>query len=280
MNSPVATYIKGKWRKIIWNFLMLISPIILGLWIVLESPDWIFPFTIFYEDNNTIYIINTVFVLFVFMSLLPVLVNMFFYLFDSSDQINSYQGVNRSIKNYHNVSIALAFAFGIIISAFLVILVYSVCFNQQLLGLTAIVSINSILSVLIFVVFSLMDVLSWKSGAIIGKEKANRKMAFITKRSAMESLLLIDVPALLIVLTSVFFLSELEDIDYFKSFLSDPRVFLKSVPVLLQNNRKEVIELFPNGIEAGIIMTSIIYSQILYFILRVKWDYIGSRNNS
>lgn len=278
MSSSVSTYLKRKWWKIIGNFFLLIFPIILGLWIVLESPDWISSFTIFYEDNNTIYIINTVFILFVFMSLLPVLVNIFFYLLDSSDQIDLYKGTNGNIKKYHNFSMCLIVLIVFIISAFLVLLIVSAYSNLQLMKLTAVVSINSILSIAIFVAFSVMDVLSWKSGIIMGKEKTNRKMVFIIKRSAMESLLFIDVPALLIVLSSVFFLSELGDIDYFKSFLSNPRVFLKSVTVLLQNNQREVIELFPNGIETGVIMTSIIYSQILYFILKVKWDYVGNRH--
>ena len=210
------------------------------------------------------------------MSLLPVLVNIFFYLLDSSDQIDLYKGTNGNIKKYHNFSMCIISSLAIIISVFLALLVMSAYSNLQLMKLTTVVLINSILSIAIFIAFSVMDVLSWKNGIIMGKEKTNRKVVFIIKKSAMESLLFIDIPALLIILSSVFFLSELGDIDYFKSFLSNPRVFLKSVTVLLQNNQREVIELFPNGIETGVIMTSIIYSQILYFILRIKWDYIGS----
>lgn len=278
MNSPVATYIKRKWWKIAAHFIVLIFPIIVGLWIVLESPDWISSFTVFYEDNNTIYVINTVFILFIFMSLLPVLINMLFYIFDSSNQINSYRGPNKSIRNFHFISMLLIVLLVVIISAFIVLLTGSIYSNKQIVNLANIIMINSYLSITIFSIFLLMDALAWKSGAIMHKEKINCNLAFIVKRSAMESLLFIDIPALLIVLSSIIFLSKLGDIDYFKSFLSDPRVFLKSVTILLQKNQKEVIELFPNGIETGIIMASIIYSQILYFILKVKWDYIESRN--
>lgn len=278
MNSPVATYIKRKWWKITAQFIVLIFPIIVGLCIVLESPDWISSFTVFYENNNTIYVINTVFILFVFMSLLPILINMLFYLFDSSNQINSYIGPNKSIRNFHIISMVLIIFLAVSIFVFLMGLIWSIYSNQQIINLANIIMFNSYLSIAIFSIFLLMDALAWKSGVIMHKEKINCKTAFIVKRSAMESLLFVDIPALLIVLSSIIFLSKLEDIDYFKSFLSDPRVFLKPVAVLLQNNQKEVIELFPNGIETGIIMASIIYSQILYFILKVKWDYIESRN--
>lgn len=262
------------------HFFLLMFPIIAGLWIVLESPGWISSFTVFYEDNNTIYIINTVFIIFVFMSLIPVLVNMVFCLISSSEQINEYKGSHKSIKNIHIISILLIVLLGGGISIFLAALIWSIYADQQVLKLNDIVWCNGRLSILIFFIFLVMDTLAWRCGKIMDSEQKNSDKSFIIKKSAQESILFVDLPTVLIVSLSVFFLSKLGDIDYFKSFLSSPHVFLKPVTVLLQSNQKEVIELFPNGIETGIIMTSIIYSQILYFILKIKWDYMESRYKS
>lgn len=280
MSLSFIAYIKRKWWKVMGHFFLLMFPIIAGLWIVLESPGWISSFTVFYEDNNTIYIINTVFIIFVFMSLIPVLVNMVFCLISSSEQINEYKGSHKSIKNIHIISILLIVLLGGGISIFLAALIWSIYADQQVLKLNDIVWCNGRLSILIFFIFLVMDTLAWRCGKIMDSEQKNSDKSFIIKKSAQESILFVDLPTVLIVSLSVFFLSKLGDIDYFKSFLSSPHVFLKPVTVLLQSNQKEVIELFPNGIETGIIMTSIIYSQILYFILKIKWDYMESRYKS
>jgi hypothetical protein len=142
--------------------------------------------------------------------------------------------------------------------------------SKDIINLNDISRYNSYLSISIFTIFLFMDILAYISGCKI----TNKRQGYLTKSFAKDSIFLINLPTLAIVVFSFSFINNLNNIEYYKSVHLPIAVFAVDSQI---SAKKEIIESFIHGINSGILMTTIIFSQILYLFIKIKWDYIEKR---
>ena len=253
-------YIAKKFLSLLIKLILLIGPIFLGGWFILTRYN-----TFNYFNDLSEYNINSVFIIFVYIALIPVLVNIVYYLNDSFDLVFKYNGNNKRIKVLNKFSFFSILLIAIITAIFILLIsIKYLSFNQ-------IIEFNRYVSLAIFLIFLIIDILTWKSELIEKSEnnKDNSNQFDINITFSKESTFLINVPTLLIISLSLIFIHKLENIDFYKNMI-DRNNFLFDIQILVD---KKIIDLFINGIETGILMTSIVFSQIIFFFIKTKWDY-------
>lgn len=259
-------YIFKNFTSLLFKLILLIGPIILGGWFILTQYN-----TFDYFNDLSKYNINSVFILFVYIALIPVLVNIVYYLNDSFELVFKYIGNNKAIKRLNKFSFFSILLIAIVTAIFILLI------SIKYLSFHQIVEYNRYVSLAIFLTFLVIDILTWKSELIEKKENNGDSEHFdINISFSKESTFLINLPTLLIISLSLIFTYQLEHIEFYKNII-DRSSFLFDIQILVD---KEIIELFINGIETGILMTSIVFSQIIFFFIKTKWDYRIFKNTN
>ncbi|MCX6318592.1 MAG: hypothetical protein NTW29_14965 [Bacteroidetes bacterium] len=253
-------YISNNKISLFLRFLILLLPLFLGGYFIL------YKYEIFNFKDLSNYHINSVFIIFVLIGLVPVLLNLAFYLIDTFDLVFNYKGNNKKIKRINFSSFIGICILGVIITIFLFAI-----FTKQLTFIK-IVEFNRWISLSIFAVFLVIDCLTWWSESIekleesdINKKELHNKNISFSKNSTF----LINIPTFFIILLSLLFVHKLELLNYYFQF-TDTKNFVIDLQI---NEKKDIIELFIVGIETGIIMTSIVFSQIIFYFIKTKWSY-------
>lgn len=246
--------------SLLTRFLILVLPIFLGGYYIL------FKYETFNFHDLSSYHINSIFIIFVLIGLVPILINLGFYLLDTYELVFNYKGNNKKIKVINKISFFGIMILGVIISLF----IYAI-FQKNLAFLT-IVERNRWISLSIFGVFLIIDLFTWWSEIIEKKEETDLTKKEIHDKNvsfSKHSTFLINIPTFSIILLSLFFVHKLETLNYYFQF-TDNMNFLVDIHI---NEKKDIIELFIIGIETGIIMTSIVFSQIIFYFIKTKWSY-------
>lgn len=277
------TYFRKNWKLLLTTFFFTVFPIAACLILLTMYSSGKVPlekwFTSFGIKNNE-YHIHNVLLSFIIVSYLLVFINLLIYLIETQRKAIDYNGSNNLFKKINLggqlVNLAVLITIGI--------------FILRVSDYNDIIHFNRYISIGIFLAFALTDGLFWyqeflerktleeqkllidkkqiteETRKLIETEKENAKIKINQCSNniafSRKSILLINLPALLILSFSLYLITKIEDNEFFMCHLNG--TVLCTI---------EHFNLFIDGLETGVIFTSIIITQIIFSVLKIKWSY-------
>lgn len=256
------------------------------LWLVLfnNGNDSLLSFN---QIHDNVYIVNNVLLAFIVASYFVVFLGLCLYFVESIRDLNSYRGDSNTVKSLNTVSL-ISLAVALVALILYLAIIYITCSGSwsesthEYFDIETIVQLNKFLSLVIFSIFLVADLLAWKSQSLQKKENQRRVDAVPDDRQlkhlmehisnqiqfSRHATFLINVPTLLLTASMV----------VLTSYISGGRRFWGKVDHHLHFMEvKDAVEhqifvLFLNGLEAGVIVSTIIYSQLIYMIIRTNLE--------
>lgn len=218
------------------------------------------------EGNR--FIINDVLFVLIMSSYGVVLIGLIFSLIEMINDLFEYKRHNGRIRKLDGWGLAgLAAVF-----ALLVVYVAMVLF--ALVGIARfsvedLVSANRWLSLIIFGLFLGTDYLAFQSKRVQGEEDKDDAVRRQPLKEFYElAILLIDIPALTLSGLMIFLTWYMGSGTYFKGIIDRELHFYVSTEPL----SSDVFSLFIHGTEAGVIASIIIFSQVVYLVLKARCE--------
>jgi hypothetical protein len=279
-------------RKRLWIVirpLVIFAPLIITTTLLVRfnsgSSNLLLSFNRIYQNN---YIVNDVLLAFIVASYAVVFVGLCFYFWEAISDLFKHSGERGAIKACNTISLALLFAVGITLIGYLAIM-FITCIGgwseelHEFFDIDFIVLLNKCLSFGIFFIFFIADILSWVSQRLQQKDCNDQLGNSPDDTNAKDSLgiaseqieisknvtLLVNVPTVLLTGCILLLTAYLGGAGRFRGAV-DPQLHFMEFQ---QRVRPGVFHhLFLNGLETGVIVATIIYSQIVYLVIKTKSD--------
>lgn len=277
---------RSLWTKI--RPLIIFAPLIVALWSLVRFNKGDSSLLLsFNQIHNNIFIVNDVLLAFILASYAIVFLGLCFYFWAAVTDLNTDAGPNSTIKRLNAFSLILLALVLLTLTLYLLTMGVT-CLSwwsqdiHEALNIETIVWLNKYLSLGIFSIFLIADLLAWKSQKLQQKEY-NKRLALtsdnvdlkhsLAKKSdqihfSKDVTFLVNIPTVLLTGSMVLLTSYLDKADRFKGAVDHHLHFLEVRHAV----QSETFQLFLNGLEAGVIVCTIIYSQIIYLILRTRWE--------
>lgn len=258
---------------IVKRALIVFSPWLIAMLAIVASGLGCDTLSRFKNIEGNRFIINDVLFVLIMSSYGVVLVGLVFSLLETRDDLFEYKSSNPHIKTLDSWG-------GVGLACVLILLaVYVTAIVLALLGIArfsveALVSTNRWLSLIIFGLFSGTDYLALQSKRLQeAEEQGKKKDSHLGQvRSLKEfyelAILLIDVPAFTMSGLMIFLAWYMGSGSYFKGVIDRELHFYISTEPL----SSDVFSLFVHGTEAGVISSIIIFSQIIYLVLKTRCE--------
>jgi hypothetical protein len=240
----------------------------------------------FNQIHGNTYIVSDVLLAFIVASYVIVFLGLCFYFWGVINDLNKYAGDSSWIKFLNAFSLILLLTVFVALSFYLFAM-YAICKGwvsqnvHETLNIEIIVWLNKLLSFGIFSIFLLADLLVFISHTLQQKEitklldsspndihlqssKAQNSDQIHLSKSAT---FLVNIPTVFLTGSMLILTSYLSNADRFRGAVDHHLHFMEIQHVV----KPEIFQLFLNGFEAGVIVCTIIYSQIVYVIIRTKW---------
>ncbi len=254
----VRLYIRSNWALLGVTLGFTIMPVVMCLIFLMHYSSGVMPLDrwfSFYGIFDNEYHINNVLLSFIIVSYVLLFSNQFVYFLEAQSKAFNYRGTNTHFK-YINVLCQF-----IDITVLVAIMVFILRVN----GYHQIITYNRVLSLSVFLAFSITDALMWYQEYLIRRtlrdplriRLCNNNISF-----SRRSMLLINLPALIILLFSFYFHCWIKDDPFYHSYF-DGAAFREI----------ENFDLFIDGFETSIIFTSIIITQMVFAVLKITWSF-------
>jgi len=196
-----------------------------------------------------------VLIAFIMVSYVILFANQLIYLIEAESKALYYKGCDRLFRTLNLTSILID----------ILVLLSITLFIFKTSNYYEILHYNRYLALGVFIAFSFTDVLMWHQEYLerkalrdpIKKRLCSNNIAFRKK-----SILLINFPALLTLCFSLFIHQWVEGNEFYLTFFNG-----------IENSKIENFNLFIDGFETSFIFTSIIITQIMFAVLKIKWSY-------
>ena len=218
------------------------------------------------EGNR--FIINDVLFVLIMSSYGVVLIGLILSLIEMRDDLFEYKRNNRSISRLDGWGIVgLFIVLGLLVGS--VAMVLLALFGIARLSVEYVVSANRWLSLIIFGLFLGTDYLAFQSKRV---QEAEAQEDAVRRQPLSEfyelAILLIDIPALSLSGLMIFLTWYMGNGTYFKGIIDrELHDYVSSEPL-----SSDVFSLFVHGTEAGVIASIIIFSQVVYLVLKARCD--------
>ncbi len=252
------TYISENWFQLVFTVLFTVLPICLCLFFLFNYPSgalpvdqWLSQFGI----HNNDYRINNILLLFIIVSYFSLSANLFIYLIETESKAYNYRGSNTLFKKLNVLSLLIN----------LTVLIGIPVFILRTTNYNEIIHYNRYVSIIIFIAFTITDGLMWYQECIAGKtlrDPIKIKLCRNNIAFSRKSIVLINFPALMILGFSLLFHENIDRNTFFKSYFDGHQIC-----------NIENFKLFIDGFETSVIFTSIIITQMVFAVLKIKWSY-------
>ncbi len=268
---------------------IIFAPLILAIYYVREFESGKSDFLLRFNniDGNT-HLINNVLLAFIVASYLVVFIGLGLYLWSILFDLSGYIGNGRAVRLLNTLSLALLLIIAFALFFYLVVVAIA-CSSRvpELVSFHQLVVTNKWLSFGVFFAFLVADVLAWRSQIIQEKENTTLMSSYaqgtepykkfekqlklngLLKQYAKDTTVVVNVPTL-ILNGSVVLLTSYLDLSIRLRGMVDPQLHLYEVKFGLQG---EIYSLFLNGIETGVIVCSIVFSQLVYLFVKTRCDW-------
>ncbi len=257
-NRQLHMYIRKNWVLLSATLGFTILPIAMCLVFLMNYSSGNIPLDrwfSFYGIYDNEYHINNILLSFIVVSYILLFSNQFIYFLEAQSKAFNYRGSNTKFKN---INLLCQF---IDITVLIGIMIFILKVN----GYHQIIAYNRVLSLSVFLAFSVTDILMWYQEFLIRKtlrdplkiRLCNNNISFSRK-----SMMLINFPALTILTLSFYLHCWIVDDPFYHSYFNGKDF-----------ENIENFDLFIDGFETSIIFTSIIITQIVFAVLKIKWSF-------
>ncbi|MBK7305000.1 MAG: hypothetical protein IPI90_17610 [Saprospiraceae bacterium] len=253
-----VSYIRDNWGLLMFTTIFTTFPILICLGILIGYSLGVVPldqwFNLLGISNNQFRISN-VLIAFIMVSYVILFANQLIYLIESESKALYYRGCDRLFHKLNLTSILI----NILVLLSITLFIFKTSNYHEILHY------NRYLSLGIFIAFSITDGLMWHQEYLarkalrdpIKKRLCSNNIAFCKK-----SILLINFPALLTLCFSLFIHHWVEANGFYLTYFNG-----------MESMKIENFNLFIDGFETSFIFTSIIITQIMFAVLKIKWSY-------
>ena len=241
----------------------------------------------FNQIHQNIFVVNDVLLAFIVASYGVVFLGLCFYFWGAVGDLNKYTGSSNTVKLLNALCLILLFAVfaTLILYLFIMLATCSGWWSESIhekLNIETIVVTNKYLSLGIFLVFLIADLFAWKSQALQQKENHKKlndaphdthlKHSIAQTSDQIQlsrnATFLVNIPTVLLTASMVILSSYVSKAARFRGSVDHHLHYLEVKNFV----GEETFGLFLNGLEAGVIVCTIIYSQIIYVIIRTRWE--------
>lgn len=252
------TYIRENWFQLAFTVVFTLLPIGLCLFFLLNYSSGVLPFDEWFKKfgiRNNQYHINNILLLFIIVSYFSLSANLFIYLIETESKAYNYRGSNTLFKKLNILSLIINLAVLIGIPVFIL----------RTTNYDEIIHYNRYVSIIIFIAFTITDGLMWYQECLARKtlrDPIKIKLCRNNIAFSRKSIALINFPALMILGFSLVFHNSIDNNAFFKNYFDGHDTY-----------KIENFKLFIDGFETSVIFTSIIITQIVFAVLKIKWSY-------
>ncbi len=252
------TYIRENWFQLVFTVVFTLLPICLCLFFLLNYSSGNLPINIWFNKfgiKNNDFHINNILLLFIIVSYFSLSANLFIYLIETESKAYNYRGSNILFKKLNVLSLLIN----------LIVLIGIPVFILRTTNYDEIIYYNRYVSIIIFIAFTITDGLMWYQECLARKtlrDPIKIKLCQNNIAFSRKSIALINFPALMILGFSLLFHYSIERDDFFKKYIDGYETY-----------KIENFKLFIDGFETSAIFTSIIITQIVFAVLKIKWSY-------
>jgi hypothetical protein len=273
--------------KTVVKTLVVFSPLVVATFFIISynnSPN-VLAFLNRIDGNQ--FTINNTLLIYITAGFGVIFIGLIFYLFGLMDDVFSYCGGQRIVLRI-NKSCLIAL---VVVIVFLV--VYGLYFiisssgliskGNKIFNLNNLVLFNKYLTFIIFVIFCVVDILIKWSHNLQLKEHNNAltngssdpklKQKIESNKNQIQlskdATWLINIPTLFLSLLTIVFTEKILALSIYTNFIDQSFKYPPEIPDYLKDN---FFHLFVNGVETGIIMSIIIFSQIVFLVIRIRWE--------
>jgi hypothetical protein len=281
----------SRWRRlwIVVRPLVIFAPLIITAALLVRfnsgSSNRLLSFNRIYQNN---YIINDVLLAFIVASYAVVFIGLFLYFWEAVSDLFKHTGDRSAIKACNAISLVLLFAVAITLVVYLAIM-FVTCIGgwseeiHEFFDIDFIVLLNKCLSFGIFFIFFIADLLAWTSQWLQQKDSKDKLQSSPGDNNATTSLaiaseqievskhvtFLVNVPTVFLTGCMLLLTAYLGSAGRFRGAV-DPQLHFMEFQ---QRVHPGIFHhLFLNGLETGVIVATIIYSQIVYLMIKTKSD--------
>jgi hypothetical protein len=245
-------------------------PLFAAVLLIVHPGSGLYRLLLFTRIEENKFIVNDVLFILIAASYGVVLFGLGFSLFETENDLYKYKGEDAKVKVLNRLSqIGL-----LIVLVTLTIYLCAIVFGGERIDIEDFVTANRWLSLFIFGIFFGTDGLALISQRVQERE-ASQAVKGQSKRSNPQwefyklAILLIDLPTLALSSAMIVLISHLGNGVHFRGVIDRQlHLYISTEPL-----RADVFSLFLNGIEAGVIASIIIFSQIVYLVLKARCDW-------
>lgn len=273
------------WFKVFCNSLLVFLPLVGAVISVLRYGSGSDLLVFFNRIEGNEYPINNILLSAIISGFLVIFIGLIFYFNGVYDDISNYTGQNNNIKNLNKWCFYLLGSVLIIFVIYILFLWIStlqdISQGSKLFNLHNLIFFNKILSVTVFLIFFITDLLIKKSqefqlqentlalkndptdNVLIKKIEHNKNHIRLSKDATW----LINIPTLLLTVSIILFIEQISQRTRFKNCI-DQGFHCVEIPNQLSD---KLFALFLNGLETGVIASGIIISQVIFIVLKTRW---------
>ncbi|HEX5626294.1 MAG TPA: hypothetical protein VFX48_09775 [Saprospiraceae bacterium] len=253
-----SSYIEKNWFLIVFTAAFTFLPIALCLFVLTQYSTGRVPLDKWFANmgitGNALHIHN-VLLAFILVSYFILFANQLLYFIEAETKAFDYRGSNKAFKRMNLISLLIDVAVLIGIPVFLF----------RTTNYIDILQGNRYLSIVIFLAFTLSDGLMWYQECLaINHFRDPKKIRLCRNNIAFsrKSMLLINLPALTILSFSLYLHDRIEGNRFYLSHLNGQ-----------DTDMTDHIKLFMDGFETSLVFTTIIITQMIFAVLKIKWSY-------
>jgi hypothetical protein len=281
--NNVTTFIKTKIKGLIFKNFLIFVPVIfvLAYLTYLEDVDLV---SSLFNIAGNIFFINNFLLILISLSFYTIFISILLYTIDLWSDIFRYKGDALKISVLH------IFIFILIILLMIGIVMYigliigtvadKIILKADFVNFNGILLINKWITLITFIVFLIADLTIFVTQKIIIKDIEGNKIHFdndeiknktikkaknVAKFSLL-SIFLINLPMIVVAIYTLIITNHIEMTEAFQFFYD------KDLDLTIKMT-KENFGLFIGGLETGIIIASILLSQLIFAVLKINWEF-------
>jgi hypothetical protein len=281
--NNVTTFIKTKIIGLLCKNFIIFVPVIIVLAYLTYVEDFDLVKSLFNIPEN-IFVVNNFLLILVALSFYTIFISILFYIIDLWSDIFRYKGdaLKISVLHIFIFILILLLMIGIVIYIGLIIGIVTdkLIVKADFVNFNGILLINKWITLITFMVFLIADLTIFATQKIIIKDIEGNKIHFdndeiknktIKKAKNVEkfsllSVFLINLPMIIVAIYTLIITNHIEMTEAFH-FFYDKDLDLTTKMI------KDYFGLFIGGLETGIIIASILLSQLIFAVLKINWEY-------
>jgi hypothetical protein len=264
-------------KNLISTLFTVIAPLLLALLALISVGYHWLDVSILQNINGNKYLSNNVLILFIFVSYFIVGLSLALYVKDIFNVVSDYKGGNVLVKKKNGWALVLLFLAGVLVLIYIAVIIVGVVTGWKPITFRIIIEANKFVTIACFAIFVAVDLLIISSKAIEKSEldvladNAEKINRVFHSNNDMDlswwSTFLISFP-------TIFITAMVWGLLHFISGHPDSFQVIHDAALSIDVSKVEIDwYLFYDGIETGLIAASVILSQIIFAVLKLRYHY-------